>query len=443
MTLVFPAALHGFRTGLLCQRVASVVPSRFASLLLTSALPTQRRSAISTIALCRGSPLSHACQDAIFCRTPTRRLSTQAQLLARPVYQPPSTEEGEATATEEDGVVDSSPLTQEELNAIFGQEIDREGAAELLSRLQKQRREGRLDEGLPYPGQMVERALEYLRGKYPLDEDAAIVARLDMELDGHWSLPQMYPEKSPTGKSALDEIRKITKEEREKVQAELRAELEELRLRKLKREKREAQKAEKKLIGDRAAARRGQKGIALARKNDAVRSIEAPSEPSSGSKLVAFSEARERRVGQVAEWVERSNKRVAQLRAEATLQKLPQMTRWQRLWRSGLFTFGVIGFGLAFAHFYTPPSPNARLFPTVPPAVAAVGGIIAINLLLFGMWRVPHAWKMMNKYFMVVPAVPRAFSMLGAEFSHQKFPHLAANMVAMWLLGLQCEFYLL
>lgn len=299
------------------------------------------------------------------------------------------------------------------MNAIFGQEIDRHGASELLLKLQRQRREGTLDQQLPYPGQLIDRGLDYLRATYPVDEDAAIIARVDRETDGEWGLPQTKPERSRTGHSGLEEIRRINKAEREAEEAEEAAAEKAEKEAELRRLERNAQKGPK-------------TGALVTSKGD-------------GRGLV-LSESHQRRLERVDAWVQSSNRRVAQLREAATMKKIPQMSRWQRLWPCGVFTFSAVGLALIFAHAYTPPSQKARLFPDVPPAIAAVGTIVGINVLVYLFWKFPYAWKTMNRGFMIVPAIPRAFSMLGAAFSHSEFVHLWGNMIGVGLLGTQCTY---
>lgn len=310
----------------------------------------------------------------------------------------------------------SSTLTQAELNDIFGQEIDRKGAAGLLSQLQRQRREGRLDERLPYPGQLIDRGLEYLRATYPVDEDAAIIARVDREMDGDWSLPQTNPTRSRSGQSGLMEIRRINKADRE------------------------AEEAAEAAAKDEASPKRHQRSGALSvQKRSKKGALVTSNGPSNGHSL-AIPESHQRRAEQIAAWMQASSKRVAELRRAATMKYIPQMSRWQRLWPSGVFTVSAVGLALIFAHVYIPPSQKARLFPDIPPALAAVGTIVTINVLVYLFWRFPYAWKSMNRLFMVVPAMPQAFSMLGAPFSHQEFVHLCGNLLGIAFLGTQCTF---
>ncbi|KAK3362137.1 hypothetical protein B0T24DRAFT_641254 [Lasiosphaeria ovina] len=134
----------------------------------------------------------------------------------------------------------------------------------------------------------------------------------------------------------------------------------------------------------------------------------------------------------VSPWIEK-------LKAEATsdLKEPPKMKMWERLLPSALFA-GLVMLGLeAYAYFYQPPSHENRLLPDVSPATATVGMLMLANLIVFGMWRVPFAWKLMNRYFLVVAATPRAPSIFGALFSHQLFGHLASNMLFLGFIGVQ------
>ena len=320
------------------------------------------------------------------------------------------------SSSKDDIDADSSTPSQAELNAIFGQEIDRDGAAELLSKLQRQRREGTLDQEIPYPGQLVDKGLEYLRANYPVDEDAAIIARVDKEFDGDWSMPQTNPQKSRSGKSGLQEIRKFN------------------------RAKREADEAEREAEDKKAESKRGEKSGTLATRDGSKKgTLMTRGQYPEVHGLVVSKDLQERIMAKDA-WIKASNERVAQLRQAATAKYIPHMSRWQRLWPSGVFVFSAVGLALIFARVYTPPSNKARLFPDIPPAAAAVGTVVALNFLVFILWRLPFAWKTMNRGFIVAPANPQPFSMLGAEFSHHQVSHIFSNMVGIWLLGTQGTF---
>ena len=294
---------------------------------------------------------------------------------------------------------DTEP-SQSEFKAIFGRDVERKKAVDILLKLQEQRRLGTLDQELDFPKDLLEKGLKYLRKKYPLDEEAALIARIDRELDGEWNLPQKNTRKSRSAKSGLDEIRRIN---REKYEAQKAA--------------REAEEKAKEAETVKANAREGGKAGPLVTKRQDEEDYELVTHPGLDRPM--------------AKWV-------ARYYDEAHQTSIPQMTKAQRLLPSAAFTVGAIGFALFFAHVYIPPAQSMRLFPDLPAAAAAVGAIVAINLAVFVAWRLPWAWKTLNKNFMVVPAIPKPFSMLGAEFSHQEFSHLLSNMLGVWFVGTHC-----
>ncbi|XP_032814236.1 presenilin-associated rhomboid-like protein, mitochondrial [Petromyzon marinus] len=62
-----------------------------------------------------------------------------------------------------------------------------------------------------------------------------------------------------------------------------------------------------------------------------------------------------------------------------------------------------------------------------------VAGIIAINVLVFGMWRVPALQSSMMRFFMSNPAAKApCLPMILSCFSHYSPMHLAANMYVLW-----------
>ncbi|KAA8894863.1 hypothetical protein FN846DRAFT_972356 [Sphaerosporella brunnea] len=120
----------------------------------------------------------------------------------------------------------------------------------------------------------------------------------------------------------------------------------------------------------------------------------------------------------------------------------PPVSATARLLPSALFTLLVIGGSLYYAYTWTPPAPSERLFPTVPVAFSTVASIIAINVGVFLAWKMPlpPVWRVMNRYFISVPAIPHAASMLGAAFSHQSLTHLGMNMAVLYMFGTSlCE----
>ena len=331
-------------------------------------------------------------------RTPQRWPETQTQLGS------PSLRCFSTKRTKKPSDQNPSAPSQTELNKIFGQKVDREKAVQLLLKLQEQRRRGTLDQGLDFPPEWVDRGLTYLRAKYPLDEDAAILARLDREIDGDWSSPQTNPERSRSGQSGLQEIRRINREKQlaEKAAQEAKEKEKEQLLVKAHQEKQNDQSL---------------RALVTKKRNDAV-----------------IDDGYIRRPGLPAmpAWV-------AKYYDEASERHIPQMSKAQRLIPCALFTVGAVGIALLIAQVYEPPAPSARIFPNMSPAAAAVGAIVAANCVVFLLWRVPRLWKFMNMHFMMVPAIPRPFQLLGSEFSHQEFSHLLANMVGIWFVGTHRE----
>lgn len=117
----------------------------------------------------------------------------------------------------------------------------------------------------------------------------------------------------------------------------------------------------------------------------------------------------------------------------------PEMSAWQRLWPSGLVTLLVIGLSIGWTQIYIPPTTANRLWPETPPAAATSIALILMNLAVYGLWHFPPAFRMLNKYFILVPGYPRALAMVGNLFSHQKFDHLGLNMIMLWFMGTRLQ----
>jgi rhomboid-like protein len=77
------------------------------------------------------------------------------------------------------------------------------------------------------------------------------------------------------------------------------------------------------------------------------------------------------------------------------------------------------------------------MWPDIPPAAATVLGIMGTNVAIYVLWKVPPAWRMLNRYFISVPLYPYAGSVVGSIFSHQQLTHLATNTLILWLIGLR------
>ncbi|CAF9934036.1 hypothetical protein IMSHALPRED_009567 [Imshaugia aleurites] len=280
-------------------------------------------------------------------------------------------------------------MPRAEINAIFGLRIDRKDGSDLLKCLQEHRQQGTLDQKLPYPDALIEKGLKYLRAKYPLDEDAAIIARIDREADRTFRLPQTNIDQSPQAVSQWEILRQENrKKHAEKVEAE-------------------EEKAREEMENPKTLAKESPKAARREIVKDGTALVQLRPEP---------------------EWIQR-------YRDKAQMKELPEMSAWARLLPSGLVTIAVVTLAVLFAQFYKQPSRKARLWPDLPPAAATLITLIGANVAVFVLWRLPPLWRTLNRIFLVVPAYPHSLSMLTACFSHQSFSHLLTNLIPLWLIG--------
>ena len=274
-------------------------------------------------------------------------------------------------------------MSRAEINAIFGPEIDRQKASDLLERLQEHRHRGVLDQTLPYSNALIDKGLRYLRAEYPFDEDAAIIARIDRELGGKVRLPQTNIDQGPQAVSQFEKLRRENiKRRKEKNSKEVKEDQSIL--------------SEKSSEADRRVTAR-----------DGTAHVQLRPEP---------------------EWVQK-------YRDRAQMKELPEMSAWARLLPSGLVMVAVVTLAVVFAQHYTQPPREARLWPDLPPAAATVITLIGVNVGIFVLWRLPPFWRLLNRNFLVVPAYPYSMSMLTACFSHQEFTHLLSNIIPLWFIG--------
>lgn len=276
-----------------------------------------------------------------------------------------------------------SEISAGDIRAIFGGSLDGEEGNELLRVLQDQRVSGTLDEEVSASPKNIRRGLAWLRLTLPLDEDSALIARLERE---EYEAEQEYIAytKRHYSRSVLEEFR-----EHHKTKA-------------LEREA--AEKNADKFADSSTAVSRAEKPSAKA---VVTRRTEPP------------------------EWIKRYREAAT---SETT--KPPAMTKFQRLWPSTAITLAVVGLSILFAQNYLPPSRKARLWPDFPPAAATLTALICINVMVFLTWRiVPPAWKFLNHNFLVIPGMPRSISLVGSLFSHQSVVHLLSNMVGIWVIG--------
>lgn len=119
----------------------------------------------------------------------------------------------------------------------------------------------------------------------------------------------------------------------------------------------------------------------------------------------------------------------------SNMKEPPAMPASKRLVPSTIFVALLVAGFAAYAQYYQPP--EWRLWPDYSPATATVGALILLNFAGFALWRFPPAWPLMNRYFMLVVATPKPFSILGAMFSHQAAGHFLLNMLFIWFVGIR------
>ncbi|KAK1513185.1 rhomboid family protein [Colletotrichum tamarilloi] len=129
----------------------------------------------------------------------------------------------------------------------------------------------------------------------------------------------------------------------------------------------------------------------------------------------------------MAKWTEQG--------AASDLAAPPPLTFAERILPSAAVVLLLVASLSAFAAVYTPPRDADRLFPEVSASTATVGALIALNVLVSVAWRVPPLWRFLNRYFVLVHGMPRAVTMITANFSHSSLGHLATNMVGLWFMG--------
>ncbi|TAQ87916.1 hypothetical protein B7494_g3755 [Chlorociboria aeruginascens] len=281
----------------------------------------------------------------------------------------------------------SRDLTDDEVTRIFGNGIDAHTANQLLSILHGRRVAGTLpdpeteEHATTQEKKIYATALAWLRERIPVDEDRSAVLRATQELRnieneivadsqriGIWH-PNASNNKNIYGDSAFEALRAANKKIAEE-----------------KEKKRELSQADE-----------------IRQNTGTLQTFD----PKSQIEL--------RRPGE--------HPRLKEYLARAQIEPdfSPETTPFKRLWPSALVTLFVLGLSWTFATFYTPPKTSTRLYPDIPPAAATIFTIMLVNTVVFAAWRVPAAWRMLNIYFMTLPAKPNPLSLLGNTFSHQQY----------------------
>ncbi|KAH1486665.1 hypothetical protein LV164_001241 [Aspergillus fumigatus] len=295
----------------------------------------------------------------------------------------------------------------------------------VLAVLHGRRVAGTLDLDLPkditrsVPPSSRDAALEWLRENYPLDEDAAILARIEREeLEEQQKLIKraeelgLYKPQSgtfgaergdsddPYGKSVLKEIR-------ERNEARLLAEQERKRKEWLENENKEREQL----------LRQVKQNTALQKFDD-----------SSALEVRERADPAER---PLLAWIQKHHLQATDWNVEAA----EKLSTARRILPSLALTLVVLGLSYAFAANYEAPARADRMWPDMPPAAATAFAIMGANLTIFLLWKFPPAWRMLNRYFISVPFKPHALSIVGNVFSHQQFKHMSLNMLMLWFIG--------
>ncbi|KAK0669433.1 hypothetical protein QBC41DRAFT_319939 [Cercophora samala] len=323
--------------------------------------------------------------------------------------------------TDEDGLdFAKQDLKDAEVFATFGPDIDVYNANRLLKIIHGRRIAGTLEDptvasrSYGYTVEQRQKALDYLRVKYPVDEIANAGLRAEDELAALEALEEedanpeaaVEPETNKLPQELTEKSNKMYKGATEKnksvyglsVMDQIRAQNQaKWEAEKKRQEEEDAKKAEEE-------------------KNGVAGPLTPLTHPEKFAKLSPT----------VQKWI---------TSATSDLKEPPKLSAWQRLWPSATFVLVLLGGLGLYVYTYKPAKRSERWFPEIPPAAATVGALILLNALVYVAWKSPMLWAPFNKYLLIAPAVPKPVALLGAMFSHQAFGHLAANMGFLWIVG--------
>lgn len=325
----------------------------------------------------------------------------------------------------EDGEIDIR-----ELEAIFG----RDGPSKILGNrllrvLHGRRTDGTLD--LPLPADLeselqdfpdaVEDGLHFLRSAFPIDEDAAILARIEREEDpkekdnpselmqrgqdlglyrgpqsGHFHAELSEREGDVYGRSELDRMRAENLAEAEREEREMQEQI-------------DMQQAKAQEEQTKALAQRPDQGLTSAQE------VRPPNE--------------------FEKWRLKARNR-AQSKLTIDSPEIAQQSTLKRLMPSFILVSVLTTGCYLLSQYWERPKQSERFMPTVSLSWATISTIIGLNITVFLAWRWPGCWTLLNKFFITVPGYPYALGLLGSMFSHQTLSHLAMNMVPLAIFGL-------
>ncbi|PNS19730.1 Presenilins-associated rhomboid-like protein, mitochondrial [Sphaceloma murrayae] len=113
----------------------------------------------------------------------------------------------------------------------------------------------------------------------------------------------------------------------------------------------------------------------------------------------------------------------------------PPISKLRRLLPSFLVTLLVLGGCYILHTAYVPPPTSARYFPDLTPGTATISLLAGTMLVVLLAYRIPPLWRIMNTYFISVPAAPTAASTFLSTFTHQQFNHLFFNVILLYAFG--------
>ncbi|CAG8046112.1 unnamed protein product [Penicillium salamii] len=349
-----------------------------------------------------------------------------------------------------------------EIKAIFGpSKFNPKLGNRILNTLQGHRLTGTLDSELPADivravnQQQIDTAMDWLRNRYPVDEDAAIIARIEREDQAEQDKlmrraerlglykPQSGSYEAELGEEGSPYGRSVLKEAREQNERRLLAEQERKRQEWLDGEKEEQERLNSQRSKDTSLQQYQENALTEGMYWKSGRIPELIFETlkpvlarilMNGHCLPGFKSTTSRVLMKLAILKLLLYAKLSHLRGSLWLLTLHRQT--QRLLAPILFTIAVLGLCYAFSQKYEFPERKDRLMPDVPPAVATVGAIIGANLAVTLLWKyVPPAWRLLNRYFVIVPYYPSSLGLVGSTFSHQTWRHLATNMMVLALMG--------
>lgn len=263
--------------------------------------------------------------------------------------------------------------------------------------------------------------LDWLRQNYHIDEDAAIIARIEREEAGEDYSPSeltqrgqdlgLYHPQSGSyqaqlsesgregdvwGKSELESLREENEAAAAKEEEELQTQIDQI----MAKHQLEQETKNKSL------AERTELNIEVSQE------IPPPNE--------------------FEKWVLRARNKG---QSKVTMDDAAAMSFIQRVLPSALFVALVCIGSYLYAQYWVPPRRADRMFPDMSLTYSTILAIAGINLFVFMAWKFPPAWPVLNRYFVMTPGYPRALSMLGCTFSHQGGWHLFNNMLGLLILG--------